>query len=41
MREREREREGENLRKIHASPATSFFAVTKLLQPLVSKCRLG
>ena len=42
-REREREREGEreNLRKINSSPATSFFAVTKVLQPLVSKCRFG
>jgi hypothetical protein len=29
------------LRKINASPATNLFELTKTLQPVVSRCRLG
>jgi hypothetical protein len=29
------------LRNINASPATNLFELTKTLQPVVSRCRLG
>ena len=42
MREKgDMETESKYLTKMHESPATSFFAFTNVLQPLVSKCRFG
>ena len=37
----ETETKSKDLTKTQASPATSFFATTNVLQPLVSKCRFG